>query len=135
MFTFILFLAVIVIFIWAKNRFYELEQHLEGLERKLKELRTAPKPAQEAIPVKPAPSAPCLRKRSLPQSHLLCRGRRPRLRLRRFRSRKPLPARLAPSYASSSRSSAGSASLHSHLLLRCCRHGKCRSSTGKISLA
>ena len=40
------------------NRFNALERHLEGLERKLKELRTAPKPAQEAIPVKPAPPIP-----------------------------------------------------------------------------
>jgi uncharacterized membrane protein len=58
MFTFILFLAVIVIFYWAWSRFYTLEQRLEGLERKLKEVRTAPKPAQESIPVKPAPSMP-----------------------------------------------------------------------------
>ena len=40
------------------NSFHALEQQLEGLERKLKELRTAPKPAQEAIPVKPAPPMP-----------------------------------------------------------------------------
>ena len=58
MFAFILFLAVIVIFIWAKNRFYVLEQRLEGLERKLKELRAVPQPAQGAVPVKPAPPAP-----------------------------------------------------------------------------
>jgi hypothetical protein len=55
MFTLILFLSVIAIFIWATNRFKTLELHLEGLERKLKEVRTALKPAQEAIPGKPAP--------------------------------------------------------------------------------
>jgi hypothetical protein len=58
MFTLILFLSVIAIFIWATNRFKTLELHLEGLERKLKEVRTALKPAQEAIPGKPAPPIP-----------------------------------------------------------------------------
>ena len=58
MFAFILFLAEIVIFIWARNRFHALEQHLEILEHRLKDLLAGPKPPPQAVPVKPAPPTP-----------------------------------------------------------------------------
>ena len=135
MFTFILFLSVIVIFIWARNRFNALEQHLEGLERKLKEVRTAPKPAQEAIPVKPAPPMPSPAEAQPAAKPSAVPWPPPKIEAPPVlvADDSPREASPPPGYLIARLRRQRLPSLP--LLLRRCRHGKCRSSTGKISLA
>ena len=54
----ILFLAVLVIYVWARHRFDVLEQKLLKLQYRLRDLQAQQKPAPAAEPAKPAPAPP-----------------------------------------------------------------------------
>jgi hypothetical protein len=66
MFTFILFLAIIVIFVWASNRLSSLQQRLETLEHRLKYLQVKQRPAQEEPAAAPVESPPVVKPAAAP---------------------------------------------------------------------